>query len=167
MLEDVICFYEGDVEGNDPFYSDEKAYVTWNSLLFPEIDTEVARCEEGRRLNPFFLDDPSRIINLTVSLYRGMKKTEEDIHVYRVERLVDYQVFKREGKFCSFISTSTSGFLKAYQDKKDLVLMEILIPKGTKVLDFFRCIDEIQKERRKRNIITTIPFFSSKTIGNE
>ena len=164
MLEDVICFYEGDVEGNDPFYSDEKAYVTWNSLLFPEIDTEVARCEEGRRLNPFFLDDPSRIIDLTVSLYRGMKKTEEDIHVYRVERLVDYQVFKREGKFCSFISTSTSGFLKAYQDKKDLVLMEILIPKGTKVLDFSDVLTKYKKKEEKEILLPPYLSFQAKQL---
>jgi len=33
--EKALCFYEGDVEQTgDPFFSDAKAYVTWNALLF-------------------------------------------------------------------------------------------------------------------------------------
>ena len=46
--EDVIRFYEGDVKGNDQFYADAKAYVTWNALLFPGMESEKARSEENR-----------------------------------------------------------------------------------------------------------------------
>ncbi len=164
MLEDVIRFYEGDVEGNDPFFSDAKAYVTWNSLLFPGIETEVARKQEGRKLNEAFLDDPSRIIELTLSLYQGMERSEEDRKVYRVDRLVDHQIFEKEGKLCSFISTSTSGFLKAYQDKKDLVLMEIMIPKGTKCLDFSKVLKFYQKQDEKEILLPPYLSFESKSL---
>ncbi len=153
MYERIIRFYEGDVEGNDPFYSDPKAYVTWNALLFPDISTEIARSEEGRYLNPSFLECPERIIDLTLDLYQKMSKSEKEQIVYRVERYSDYQVFLKEKRLCTFLSTSTSGFLNAYQDKNQLVLMRITILKGIKCLDFSKALDSYKKQEEKEILL--------------
>ncbi len=164
MFERVIQFYEGDVEGNDPFYSDAKAYVTWNALLFPGITTELARCEEGRYLNPSFLERPERIIDLTLDLYHQMSKNKKELIVYRVERYSDYQVFLKEKRLCTFLSTSTNGFLRAYQDKNQLVLMRITIPKEIYCLDFSEVLDFYQKQEEKEILLPPYLTFEVKDL---
>ncbi|MBO4919619.1 MAG: hypothetical protein J5365_05625 [Erysipelotrichaceae bacterium] len=42
----AIRYYEGDVSGDDPFWSDPKAYVTLNSLFFEGIEAERRRARE-------------------------------------------------------------------------------------------------------------------------
>lgn len=156
--EDVIRFYEGDVKGNDPFYSDPKAYVTWNALLFPGFETEKARSEENRYLNPVFLDHIPEVIDMSVQLIHCMSKAKEDLHVYRVERFVDYACFMKEKRITSFLSTSTAGFLNAYQDKKQLVLMDITIPKGCYCADFSMLLNEYKKSEEKEILLP--PYLS-------
>ena len=122
--------YEGDVQNtSDPFWGDGKMYVTWNAILFDGMTTEAARCAEGRRLNPAFLEDEQRFLSLTRHLLSALHKMPKDgvRHAYRVERLADYAVMKASGILPSFISTSTGGFLDSYTDKKQLVLMEFEI----------------------------------------
>ncbi len=153
MYQRVIQFYEGDVAGNDAFYSDPKAYVTWNALLFPDVSTEIARSDEGRYLNPSFLENPKRIIDLTLDLYQNMLKNEMEQVVYRVERLSDYKVFLKEKRLCTFLSTSTSGFLRAYQDKNQLVLMRITIPKGINCLDFSKVLNQYKKQEEREILL--------------
>ena len=78
--EDVIRFYEGDVKESDPFYSDPKAYVTWNALLFPGFETEKARSEENRYLNPAFLDHIPEVIDMSVQLIHCMFYERKENH---------------------------------------------------------------------------------------
>lgn len=156
--EDVIRFYEGDVKENDPFYSDPKAYVTWNALLFPDFETEKARSEENRYLNPVFLDHIPEVIDMSVQLIHCMSKAKEDLHVYRVERFVDYACFMKEKRITSFLSISTAGFLNAYQDKKQLVLMDITIPKGCYCADFSMLLNEYKKSEEKEILLP--PYLS-------
>lgn len=159
--EEVIRFYEGDVKGNDAFWSDAKAYVTWNALLFPGCSTEQARSEENRVLNMAFLDRLDIVEELTCALFATMEKSEAEMHVYRVERYADYKIFQEYGKFVSFISTSTAGFLNAYQDKKDLVLMEITIPKGTYCADFSKLLKQYKKSDEKEILLPPYLCFTS------
>ena len=57
----AVKWYIGDVEGDDPFWGDPKAYVTLNSLFFPGTATEEARAAEGKPLNPEILRDEERL----------------------------------------------------------------------------------------------------------
>lgn len=82
------------------------------------------------------MDHIPEVIDMSVQLIHCMSKAKEDLHVYRVERFVDYACFMKEKRITSFLSTSTAGFLNAYQDKKQLVLMDITIPKGCYCADF-------------------------------
>ena len=134
MLKDheisALRCYEGDVDpAGDAFCSDPKMYVTWNALLFDGIVTEQARTAEGRRLNPSFLEDDTRFLDLNRSLISALRQMPKTgiRKAYRVERLADYRVMKEQGVLPSFISTSTGGFLNSYTDKKQLVLMEFEI----------------------------------------
>lgn len=142
----ALRFYQGDIDKkdmNDPFRGDAKAYVTLNSLLFPAgagLAAEMARAAEGRRLNPVFIEESGRTIELLRTL-RGLMKPEcgngpdawEECGItetFRVERLAEYRCIKDSGMLPSFISTSLEGFLPAYRDKKDLVLMNFHIRPG-------------------------------------
>lgn len=146
---EAICYYEGDVKTcTDPFWSDPKAYVTLNAILFDGIETEKARSEEGRFLNPSFLEDDMRLLevykNLLSVFHKSVSGKEQT--VYRVERLVDMKLFMQKGMWTSFISTSKAGFLKSYQDKKDLVLLQILLQEGTPCADFGKLLNNYLKE---------------------
>ncbi|MBR3358470.1 MAG: hypothetical protein IKG46_11700 [Solobacterium sp.] len=134
MLKDheilALRCYEGDVgSAGDPFWSDPKMYVTWNAILFDGIVTEQARTAEKRRLNPSFLEDDERFLDLNRALIDALRRMPKNgiRRAYRVERLADYRVMKEQGSLPSFISTSTGGFLNSYTDKKQLVLMEFEI----------------------------------------
>ena len=126
----LLC-YEGDVERKaGPFWSDPKMYCTWNALLFDGLTTEKARTDENRRLNPEFLADDARFLRLNRDLISALRKMPKDgmpVTAYRVERLADYEVMKQCGYVPSFLSTSLSGFLDSYKDKKQLVLMKFRI----------------------------------------
>ena len=146
MLQ-AIRYYEGDVSGNDPFWGDPKAYCTINSLLFSGVENEKARSLEGKRLNPAALQNTERLLsfyqNLLCAFLEGA--ATEDLYVYRVERLSDYKRLQEAGATISFTSTSTAGFLKAYQDKKGLALMKILIPAGTPCLNLAQVLSSYKK----------------------
>lgn len=158
----VIKFYEGDV-GNteDPLLSDAKAYVTWNALFFSDAETEKARASENRRLNPAFITQTDRIIEMSRILLSCMAKTEKNIMVYRVERIADYHCFLKQKRLESFISTSTAGFLNAYQDKAGLVLMNICIPQGTPCIDFSKVLDSYAKKEEREILLP--PYLSVET----
>lgn len=163
--KDIIRFYEGDVNNDhDSFYSDSKAYVTWNSLLFPTIETEIARSKENRLLNPSFIDHIDEVIDMSFELYKTMQPVKEDRVVYRVERISDYSLFLTEGKFTSFISTSISGFLNAYQDKEGLVLLKIMIPKGNHCIDFSEILDDYKKAEEKEILLPPYSSFQYKNL---
>lgn len=128
-----LKFYSGDIRNEDPIdplFSDSKAYVTLNALLFDGIETEKARVQEGRRLNPAFIIRYGDTLSLIHGILSCMKPIERETVVYRVERLVDYQKFVQAGMMTSFISCSDREFLDSYTDKADLVFMEVHVKPG-------------------------------------
>ena len=143
----AIRYYLGDVEGNDPFWGDRKAYCTLNALFFPGIANETARAREGKRLNPAFLQDIGRLTALCTDLLQAFcdAGTPREITVFRVERLSDCLLRRELGDTISFTSTSASGFLKEYRDKKGLALLRFRIPAGTPCIVMADVLDHYAK----------------------
>ena len=152
-------YYVGDTDPSDPFFSDPKAYVTLNSLLFEGITTEYARVRENRRLDPVFLTDPEKTICLLKSLNSLIYTHDHpktDRTVWRVERLEDYAVMKRTGILQSFLSTSKNGFLDSYTDKIGLVLMTFHLKKDDPYID---AADELFPYPKPEEAEVTLPPF--------
>ena len=142
----AVRWYIGDVEGDDPFWGDPKAYVTLNALFFPGIQAEQARASEGKRLNPAILEDPERLTTVLRDLLSAFSPLPEAAESCRVERYSDYQTMKQQGSSTlSFTSTSTAGFLRAYQDRIGIALMRFLLPAGTPVIDMGRMLPHYAK----------------------
>jgi hypothetical protein len=145
----ALRYYEGIpdlLDKGDPFWNDEKAYVTFNSLFFDGIETEKARSQENRRLNPAIAIEKEKALSLTASLLSCCAKYEHGmIRCSRVERLIDYQKFCHAGMFTSFISTSRNGFLSSYEDKHDLVLMDIEIAQEAPCCDLIAMMPQNEK----------------------
>jgi len=143
----AVKYYQGDVSGNDPFWGDQKAYCTLNSLFFPGIENETARSHEGKKLNPAFLDDTDRLIGFCDDLLSAFctSPLETDMISWRVERISDYRLRKAFGNTISFTSTSTTGFLNAYGDKKGLALIKFELPAGTPCIDLATALDTYTK----------------------
>lgn len=145
---DDLKFYSGDVRNEDPedeIYSDPKAYVTLNALLFPGVLTEKARVKEGRKLNPAFLKDIGKTVSIIQNISSTMKPLQNDVTVYRVERLADYEVFRTLSYMPSFISCSDNGFLSSYTDKYDLVFMEVHVHEGTMCVHLEDMLEDYMK----------------------
>ena len=144
----ALRWYEGDVEGDDPFWGDPKAYLTLNSLLYPGLRNERARTAEGKKLNPAFLEEeryPLLAIcrDLLSAVAKGAK--DEERHTYRVERYSDFRQQQASGKTLSFTSTSTAGFLSYYQDRIGIALLKFTIPAGVPALDFAEALPHYAK----------------------
>lgn len=148
----AIRYYMGDTKGNDPFWSDPKAYVVLNALFFPGIRTETDRAGEEKRLNPAILEDEERLRTVLRNLLSACEKCAltEERRSFRVERFSDYAECRSAGRTVSFTSTSTDGFLSAYADRRGIALMEFTLPPGTpcipmaEVLDFYVKADEAE-----------------------
>lgn len=136
--KNALRFYIGDVSGNESFYSDPKAYVVLNSLFFPDIATESARASEGKYLNPDIIADIPRLMEFFELLFSVFRKSviPEKTFTNRVERMADYELIRRRHATVSMTSTSTAGFLSAYQDRKGIALMNFIIPENTRY-----CVD--------------------------
>ena len=135
----AVRYYIGDVQGlpQDGFWNDPKAYCLLNALFFPELKAESARIAEGKKLNTEILKDIPRLRKFYQDFFSVFRKTEaEQIYqTYRVERFSDYEFMRTAGKTISFTSTSTAGFLKAYQDRKGIALLKFQIPVHTPCID--------------------------------
>lgn len=150
--EQSLKFYIGDVSGNDPFYGDPKAYVTLNSLFFPDIVSESARAAEGKRLNPAIVSDIPRLLNFFDGLFSafGKARLKKEYTVFRVERAVDFELCRALKKTISMTSTSTAGFLDSYRDRKGIALMRFRLPVSCRcinvaeTLDFYAKPDEAE-----------------------
>lgn len=138
----AIRFYEGDVFGEDPFWSDPKAYVTLNSLFFEGIEAERRRAREKKYLNPEIIADPVRLFRLLKDLLSAFTASEQERIAYRVERYDDYLEMKQKGMTVSFTSTSLDGFLKEYGDRIGITLMVFHIPAGAPVFAFGEVLKE-------------------------
>ncbi len=160
--EQAMMFYEGDVTGDDPFWGDKKAYVTINSLLFPGLRNERARAAEGKRLNPAFLEDPTRLESFYAAMLQGLKANAvaKDMVTSRVERLQDYEEQKKAGYLFSFTSTSTAGFLTEYGDKKGLALLSFTIPANTPSVCFADALSHYEKAGEKEILLSPFLTFS-------
>ena len=139
----ALKFYIGDVSGNDPFWSDPKAYVLINSLFFSGITTETARANEGKRLNTAILEDSGRLMQFFADLFSVFAKCRltADCRTFRVERFSDYLACKSAGETVSLTSTSTAGFLSAYRDRIGIALMEFSLPAGTPCINVSTALD--------------------------
>ena len=138
----AVKWYIGDVNGEDPFWGDPKAYVTVNALFFPGIAAEQARALEGKRLNPAILEDAERLQRVLRDLLSAFTPLPAELMTYRVERYSDYRMMLEQGtRTLSFTSTSTAGFLKAYQDRSGIALMRFRLPPGTPCIDMSKVLE--------------------------
>ena len=153
--KEIIRYYEGDVSGTDPFWSDPKAYLTINSLFFPGIENEVARTDESKKLNPHFFDDDERTVDVCQTLFESGLKLSEDreIKVFRVERYRDYLQMKDRGSTVSFTSTSTAGFLKSYSDKRGIALLNITIEPNVPCINMAAVLDYYAKKEEQEILL--------------
>lgn len=159
----ALRFYIGDVQGNDSFYSDPKAYVVINSLFFPDISTETARASEGKYLNPEIIADVPRLLSFFESLFSVFRKSQltEDMTTYRVERMSDYRLCRERSQTVSMTSTSTAGFLREYQDRKGIALMRFNIPKDSHCIDVAETLSYYAKPQEAEILL---PPFMNVTI---
>lgn len=145
-----LKYYIGDVSGTDSFFGDSKAYLVLNSLLYDGISTEISRSAEGKYLNPHILDDVGRLLDFYDNMFSafGKCRAEKSITTYRVERVTDYIPIKNNGFTVAFTSTSESGFLDSYRDRRGIALMRFAVSAETpcinmgKNLDFYAKKDE-------------------------
>lgn len=147
-----LKYYIGDVSGSDDFWNEPKAYLVLNSLFYDGIGTEKARTSEGKFLNPEILDDVDRLLDFYDNMFSAFGKchAEKDIITYRVERYNDFLPIWNTNHTVSFTSTSTSGFLDAYRDRKEITLIKFFIPESiscinvAEALDFYAKPDEAE-----------------------
>ena len=149
----AVKWYIGDVEGDDPFWGDPKAYVTLNSLFFPGTATEEARAAEGKPLNPEILRDEERLCNVLRELLTAFRPLETDMLTYRVERFSDYVVIRSAEETASFTSTSTAGFLPAYQDRVGITLMRFHLSAGTPALQMAQVLPDYAKAEEEEVLL--------------
>lgn len=145
----AVRYYIGDVSGNDPFWSQPKAYLVLNSLLFPGIETEKARAAEGKFLDPELLSDTGRLLKVYRELFSAFRQNtaENTLLTYRVERWSDHLVSRSAGRTVSFTSTSAAGFLSEYRDRSGIALLRFKIPAGTPCLHMARILPEYAKSQ--------------------
>lgn len=156
--ENALRFYIGDVSGDDAFFGDPKAYVVINSLFFPDIATETARASEGKHLNPALIADIPRLIGFFGDLFSAFEKSviEEKVLTYRVERLSDYQLMRRNSATVSMTSTSTAGFLNAYRDRRGIALMKFELENTPYCIDVSKALPYYAKSDEAEILIA--PF---------
>lgn len=132
IQEKALRCYIGDVSSDDPFFTDDKAYVTLNSLFFPEICSESARASEGKYPNAGIISDIPRLIGFFEALFSafGRACVREAAKTFRVERSSDFELCRQFGKTVSMTSSSLAGFLDYYRDRRGITLMKFLIPQG-------------------------------------
>ena len=141
----AVCWYIGDVTGDDPFWGDPKAYVTLNSLFFPGMEAETARAAEGKRLNPAIIEDVDRLCTVLSDLMAAFRPLEYALTAFRVERYSDYLMMREKRATLSFTSTSTAGFLDAYRDRAGIALMRFFLPVGTPCLLMADALEQYAK----------------------
>ena len=146
----AVRYYEGDIpeaERADEFLGDARAYCTLNALLFSGLQTERTRIQEGKQMNPAILADLPRLLRLYGALFSAAKKGAQ-YHMsagYRVERATDFAACREAGETLAFTSTCMSGFLPAYGDKHDIVLLTYRIPSHIPLVIFSQMLKDYRK----------------------
>ncbi len=141
----AVRWYIGDVDSNAPFWGNAKAYVTLNSLFFDGIAAERARAAEGKFLDPAILADENRLVDVLRDLLSAFLPLETALDTYRVERFADFTAMREAGRTLSFTSTSTAGFLPAYQDRIGIALMRFTLPAGTPCIPMAQALPHYAK----------------------
>ncbi|MBO4878400.1 MAG: hypothetical protein J5501_10370 [Ruminococcus sp.] len=133
----ALRYYIGDVSGNQPFWSNGKAYVVLNALFFPGIAAEVSRAAEGKYLDPELLSDTLRLEELLRDLLSAFQSctVSSPVKTFRVERMSDFSLCRSRKTTVSFTSTSTDGYLSSYSDRKGIALLEFLLHPGVPCID--------------------------------
>ncbi|MBQ8960175.1 MAG: hypothetical protein IJ071_03035 [Ruminococcus sp.] len=162
----AVRYYIGDVSGSDPFWSQPKAYLVLNSLLYPGISTEKARAAEGKLLDPELLSDTERLLGVYRELFSAFRESsaEKELITYRVERWSDHLISRSAGRTTSFTSTSTAGFLKDYRDRAGIALLRFVIPEGTPCLDMARVLPEYAKSQEAEVLLPPFMELSYKEL---
>lgn len=156
----ALKYYTGDISGDNVFWDESKAYLVLNSLFYDGICTEKARASEGKFLNPAILDDIDRLFDFYDNMFSAFCKcrAESSVSAYRVERFSDYAFIKQSEKTVSFTSTSTSGFLKEYRDRKGIALMKFVIPVGMSCISMSEVLDVYTKSEEAEILLP--PFMN-------
>ena len=136
MTEEEIVTYVKMYEGQLPFYSDYKAYVTWNAVFFDGLENEELKILENKKFNTDMIAHCTELIHACKVLFHACTPCTTPMITTRVERLYDFQQMQKAGRTIAFTSTSKNSFLKQYQDKEGIVLLECHLPKGTRCADF-------------------------------
>lgn len=124
------------------FYNVSNVYETINVLLFPGISNEQARIQhENRRLSPVLLNNLPELIKVYCGLYAAICKysvfsqRDGELITYRCDRMNSLNFLQR-GQTPSFMSTSYDREgTYAFQEKKELLLLEIHSPSFIEHLD--------------------------------
>ncbi len=145
MTEEEIVTYVKMYEGQLPFYSDYKAYVTWNAVFFDGLENEELKILENKKFNTDMIAHCTELIHACKVLFHACTPCTTPMITTRVERLYDFQQMQKAGRTIAFTSTSKNSFLKQYQDKEGIVLLECHLPKGTRCADFAHILQDYQK----------------------
>lgn len=150
-----LKYYIGDISGNDPFWSEPKAYLVFNSLFYDGIETEILRTKEGKFLNPAVLEDVERLLDFYDNMFSAFYKcrADRDIITYRVERYIDFLPVINKKHTVSFTSTSMDNFLDAYRDRKGITLIKFSIPENTPCIDMNKSLDFYIKSDEKEVLL--------------
>lgn len=162
QMMNALRFYTGDVswwhgEGHEAaFWQDKKAYLMINALFFEGIENELARAREKKFLNPVFLENTERLLDVCENLVKAMWAGGKDEPLqfgYRVERMSSFENMLQAGHTISPTSTSKAGFLPNYRDKKGLVLLDFTIEQGVPRVDMDRMLPSYSKVDEKEILI--------------
>ncbi|MDE6034897.1 MAG: hypothetical protein K2G36_03200 [Ruminococcus sp.] len=150
-----VRYYIGDVTGTDPFWSEPKAYLVLNSLLFDGIETEISRTKEGKFLNPAILDDVDRLLDFYDNMFSIFRKCHADSEIitYRVERHADFMPVLDKKHTISFTSTSKGGFPDAYRDRKGITLIKFIISGNVPCIDVAEVLGFYAKPEEKEILL--------------
>ncbi len=162
QMVNALRFYTGDVSwwhGEDKeaaFWRDKKAYLVINALFFEGIENELARAGEKKFLNPVFFENTERLLDVCENLIKAIwagGKDEPLQYGYRVERMSSFEKIKQLGHTISPTSTSKTGFLSNYRDKKGLVLLDFTIDQGVPRADMGKLLPNYSKAEEKEILI--------------
>lgn len=165
LTDQMICalrFYTGDISWwhgkaqEAAFWQDRNAYLTLNALFYEGIGNELARAREHKFLNPIFLDDIGRLLNVCEDLIKAMwicGKGAPLQRAYRVERMSGFEEMRLAGHTISPTSTSQNGFLPDYRNKKGLVLLDFMIGQGVPRADMDRLLPCYSKAEEKEILL--------------
>ena len=156
----ALKYYSGQTNAYPGVPKDYKAYNTINVLFYEDTVSERARTKEGKKLNPLFISNDKSIVSLCCDLIAstlvGGVSTKPQI-VYRVARIADVDAMMKHGKTLTFTSTSKNGFLTAYSNKVDLVLLEFQLLSNTPHADLANMIPDYEKPEEAEVLLDVAP----------